>query len=199
MAASKNFVVEQGKTFSQVLRWETTPYVYKAISAITNAAPCRVTSSLHGIPEGWRCAVVSVKGMTDINAANTPPKDKDYHAVHVVDANTVEFNDINSSDFKVYTSGGYLQFYTPVDLSGFTARMAVKDKVGGTVLVTLTTENGGITLDTVNKKITLTISATDTAAFSWKTGVYDLEMVSPAGVVTALVSGKVTVTQEVTT
>jgi nicotinate-nucleotide pyrophosphorylase len=74
----------------------------------------------------------------------------------------------------------------------------VKNKVGGTVLLTLTTENGGITLDNVAKTITLFIDAATTAALTWKTGVYDLEMVSGADV-TELYSGKITVTFEVTT
>ena len=41
--------------------------------------------------------------------------------------------------------------------------------------------------------------ATDTDDFTWKTGVYDLEMVSAAGAVTAILTGKVSVTREVTT
>lgn len=86
-----------------------------------------------------------------------------------------------------------------MDLTGYTARLAVKDKIGGTVLLSLTTENGGIAIDNVAKTITLTIAATATDDFTWTRGVYDLELISPAGVVTALISGKVTVTKEVTT
>lgn len=193
----KALVILQGKTFAQTVRWEATPYVYKPISAVTQGAPCRITATGHGIPNGWRVAVVSVKGMTQLNAENIPPRDRDYTPATVIDANTVELNEVNSSGYKAYTSGGYLQFYTPVDLSGYTARMSIKDKVGGTELLALTTANSRITLDTVAKKINLLISATDTAALTWSRGVYELEMESPTGVVTTLLSGSVSVTKEI--
>lgn len=199
MAASKDFVVLQGKTFTQVIRWETEPIVYKAITAISRTAPARLTVPTHGAVDGWRAAVVSVKGMTEINAVNTPPRGDDYKQVTVLDTDTIEFNEINAADFHAYTSGGYLQYNTPTDLAGFTARMAIKDKVGGTVLHSLTTENSGIALDNINKTITLTIAATETDDFTWTRGVYDLEMVSPLGVVTCLLYGKISVTKEVTT
>lgn len=203
MAKVENIVIEQGKTLSQVVRWESQPIVYKPITVITQAAPVRITATAHGLPDGWRVAVVSVKGMTQINAASTPPKDKDYHQATVIDANIVELNDVNAADFKPYVSGGYLQFNSPVDLTGFTARLTIKDKVGGTELFKLLTtpglSDGTITLDIVESSITLTVSATLTAALTWKKGVYDLELESATGEVTALLTGTVTVTKEVTT
>ena len=56
-----DLVIKQGKTFSKVLRWEAPPIIYKPITAITNAAPVRITSANHGIIDGWRVAIVSVK------------------------------------------------------------------------------------------------------------------------------------------
>ena len=199
MAATKDLVIQQGRTFTLVLRWETEPIVYKAITAITQAAPARLTATSHGCPDGWRAAVTGVKGMTEINAEANNVKERDFHPVTVIDANTIEFNEVDASGFKAYTSGGFLQYNTPVDLTGYTGRMKIKDKIGGTVLHSLTTENGGIALDNVNKTITLTIAATETDDFAWTRGVYDLEMVSPLGVVTCLLYGKISVTKEVTT
>ena len=198
MAIVKDFVIEQGRTFQRTLRWETTPIVYKPITAIENTAPVRVSCVAHGMVDGWRAAVVSVKGMVQINA-NTPPRENDYHPVTVVDPDKVEINEINAADYKPYVSGGYLQFNTPVDMAGYTARMAVKDKVGGTVLLSLTTENGGIVIDNTNKRIVLVIGATASSTFTWVRGVYDLEMVSDSGIVTALLTGVITVSREVTT
>lgn len=189
----------KGKTFARVLRWEAPPIVYKAITGITQTAPAVVTCTGHGLPNGWRAAIVCVKGMTQINASSEPPKEKDYRPVRVIDANTLEFNTINAACFKPYTSGGYVQYNTPVDLAGYTARMSVKDKVGGTQLFRLDTTNGRITLDNVNKTITLAITATDTAALTFKKGVYDLELISAGGVVALLLSGDITVIDEVTT
>lgn len=189
----------KGKTFARVVRWEAPPIVYKAISNITQTAPAVVTCTGHGLPNGWRAAIVCVKGMTQINAETEPPKQKDYYAVTVIDANTLEFNTINAACFKPYTSGGYVQYNTPVDLNGYTARMSIKDKVGGTQLFRLDTTNGRITLDNVNKTITLTISATDTAALTFKKGVYDLELEAANGYVTLILSGDIIVVDEVTT
>ena len=201
MAATKDLTIQQGRTFSLALRWESPPVVYRPITAIAQTAPARLTVPAHGVPDGWRVAITNVKGMTEINAEANKLTSRDYHQATVLDANTVEINDINAAGFKAYTSGGYIQFDTPVDLTGFTARMTIKNRVGGTVLYTLTTENGGIVIDAAANLVTLNISAVDTAAMTFTTGVYDLEMVSGAtpAVVTALLSGRVTVSKEVTT
>jgi hypothetical protein len=55
-----------------------------------------------------------------------------------------------------------------------------------------------ITIDDTAKTVTITITAVVTAAYTFSSGVYDLEMVSGAGVVTQLLSGNVTVLDEVT-
>lgn len=201
MAATKDLTIQQGRTFSLALRWESPPIVYRPITAIAQTAPARLTVPTHGVPDGWRVAVTNVKGMTEINAEANKLTSRDYHQATVVDANTIDINDINAAGFKPYTSGGYIQFGTPVDLTGFKARMTIKNRVGGTVLHTLTTENDGIVIDASAKLITLNISAADTTLMTFTTGVYDLELVSGAtpAVVTALLSGRVTVTKEVTT
>lgn len=199
MATSQDLKIVKGKTFPKVVRWEAEPIVYKPITGIAQTAPVRITCPSHGALAGWRAAVTNVKGMVEINGEPNAMRDRDYHPVTVVDPDTLEFNDVNAAGFKPYISGGYLQYNTPVDLTGFTARMAIKDKVGGTVLLSLTTENGGIVIDTVLHTITLNISAADTAGFTWKRGLYDLELVSATGVVTALLYGSVTVSDEITT
>lgn len=146
---TKNLSITQGSTFQHVVRWGAAPYVYAPITGITQAAPAVVTATGHGVLDGWQVAIVSVKGMGAINAQNTPPKDSDYVRATVVDANTLSLNDVNSALFKAYTSGGYVQYFTPVDLTGFTARMEVKDKVGGNVLVSSvsTTPAGSLVVD----------------------------------------------------
>lgn len=196
----QNLAIVQGSTFSQTLRWGTLPFLFATISAISNTAPVRITTTgAHGILDGWRVAVVDAEGLTELNAASNPPKATDFRQATLVDTTHIEFNPISAAGFEAYTSDGYLQWYTPHDLTGYTARMAIKNKVGGTVLLSLTTENGGIELDDSAKTITLNISATDTAALTWTTGTYDLEMVSSTGVVTPLMYGSVSVTKEITT
>jgi hypothetical protein len=198
MTTKMNLTIRQGETFQRLIRWESPPYIYKAITAITKAAPVAITAAGHGLATGWRVAVVSVLGMKEINARNSPPRDADFHQVTTTGTDAITINDINSADYTAYTSGGYLQFYTPVDLAGFSARLTIKDRIGGTVLETLVSPTD-IALDNALHTITITISAVDTAALVFTKGVYDLELVSGSGVVTTLYSGNVLVTKEVTT
>lgn len=195
----QKLTITQGKTFEQVMRWETEPFMFTAILGMSNTAPVRITTGTHGILDGWRVAVVDAGGMNELNAANNPPKTADFRRATVVDATHIEFNPLSAVNYGTWSSGGYLQWYTPHDLTGYTARLAIKDKVGGTVLLSLTTENAGIVIDDAAKTITLAITATATAALTWTTGVYDLELVSTTGVVTQLMYGAVSVTKEVTT
>lgn len=86
-----------------------------------------------------------------------------------------------------------------VDLSGYTARMQVRERHTSTeTILTLTTENGGISLGGAAGTISLSASATATAGLSSKEYVYDLEIISPSSIVTRLIEGKFIVTPEVT-
>jgi hypothetical protein len=88
---------------------------------------------------------------------------------------------------------------TAVNVTGYTARMQIRKTVDATtIILTLTTENGRITVGGANGLITLLVSAADTAALTTFCGVYDLEVISPAGVVTRLLEGQVEVSKEVT-
>ena len=195
--ADKEILIQKGKTFSLVVRWETEPVVRKVITAISLASGApRLTVPSHGMPDGWRGAVYGVKGMKQINSANTPPRSSDYQAVTVIDANTLEFNavtpiDDNGNDWDTYTSGGFIQYYTPQSLAGYTARMDIKDKIGGTVWASSESADAPndiitITVDDATKTITIVIDAADTEALTVKKGVADLEMVSTGSVVTKL-------------
>lgn len=201
MATKQALEIRQGETFQRIVRWEKPPFVYKLISAISQAAPAVVTAPLHGLVSGWRAAVVSSNGMEEINAAHAPPRDTEFRQATVIDVNNVELNDVNSADFSAYTGGGYLQYYTPEDLTGYTARMTIRDRIGGSVLLTLTSgaPDNRITISNVTKTITIIISAVDTAAYTATSAVYDLEMVSASGVVTTLMFGQITLKKEATT
>lgn len=195
-----DLVIEQGKTFTRIIRWETTPLIWKPITAIGQVAPVLITSTAHGLTDGWKVAVRDVVGMLDINAKYNPPKDSEFHPCTYIGANQISINTISAASFDPYVSGGYLVYYTAVDLTGYTARMKIKDRIGGTLLQSLTTQAGtGFALSPSAQTITLTIIATDTAAYTWLKGVYDIEMVDGAGVVTAIFSGAISVVDEVTT
>lgn len=188
----------QGKTYLQTIRWEAEPLVYKTITGITKAGPVSITATAHGLKTGWRAAIAGVVGMTDINASHSPPTAADYHQVTVIDPNTVEMNDVNAELFNAYVSGGSLIYKTPTNLSGYTARMQIRKSAGSTLYETLTTENGGIALDTVENTISLLITDTATEAYDWTRGKYDLELISSGGTVYLLLFGDARVVKEVT-
>lgn len=88
---------------------------------------------------------------------------------------------------------------TVIDLTGYSARMQIRSSIDSTTtLLSATNANGQLVITAAQGKVTLTLTATETAALDFSTGVYDLELVSNAGVVTRLVEGSVTLSKEVT-
>ena len=200
-ALQHDIEIRRGATFVLPVRWETEPWLYAAIASISQTAPASITSAAHTIPDGWNVAVVDAKGLTQLNAKNNPPKASDMRRATVVSSTVVQFNEISAAAFGKHTpSTGYLAWMTPHSLNGYTARMQIKDRVGGTVLLSLTSAvDGGITLDDTGKVIEITITAEQAESITWTSGVYDMELVSAGGVVTALLEGAVAVGTEVTT
>lgn len=88
----------------------------------------------------------------------------------------------------------------PVDLTGCTARAQIRTTVTSPdVLHEMTSSpGGGITIDDVLGEVTIDIDAATTAGFTWKTAVYDLEIVFAGGNVRRLLHGPVSVSPEVT-
>ena len=82
---------------------------------------------------------------------------------------------------------------TPVDMTGYSARMYFKRNSHGEKLFELTTSNGRITLNTA---IDLYIAASDTANLTGKYE-YDLELVQ-GSFVKRLLQGTITIDNEIT-
>lgn len=187
-----NFKIYQGSTFREVLRWESSLKVYAPIQAITKSAPVVVTAQNHNCPLGWRAKVVGAGGMKEINSQDN------YYLVTARTNDTVTFNSVNSLAFTAYTSGGVLEYNQPVPLTDYTARMQIREKLDSpTVLLELTTENGGIVIDTVNYTITVLAQANQTQALNFRQAVYSLELVKGLEVV-PFSSGNISLVQEVT-
>ena len=191
MSATKDLAIRKGATFAQTLRWEAPPIVWKPITAISLTAPVRLTVPAHDCPPNWRVNVSCNKSMREMDGVKG--------LATVIDADTIEINTINASGFKPYKGDGYLSFNTPVDMTAMTARMSIKDKVGGTELLRLDTTNNGLVIDATECSITMRVDASVTELLTWKRGVYDIEVVDSLDTVHVLLSGKVTVTPEVTT
>ena len=99
-------------------------------------------------------------------------------------------------------------FGIPIDLTGFTARMQLRPTVASeSVLLDLTTENGGIVLGGATGEVKMVFTEADTVALS-RGGVYDLELVDGpadydpeavnAPTVIRFVQGTITVSKGVT-
>jgi len=149
-----------------------------------------LTVTAHGLPDGWAAAISRVTGMKQINS-----DDKEY-ACTVIDADTIELNGIlpvdeQGREWPAYISGGFLDYATPVDMTGYTSRMAMRNKVGGTLLASADVADAplniiNITIDNAAKTILLEIQEPETAEITFKTAITDLEMVSPTGRVNKL-------------
>lgn len=88
---------------------------------------------------------------------------------------------------------------TPVDLTGYTGRAQLRTKVGGAVWIELTTPDD--ILLGADGSIAIMIGDEATSVEAWnayKSGVWDIELSSPGGVVTRFAEGSVTVAPDVT-
>ena len=86
----------------------------------------------------------------------------------------------------------------PIDLSGYSARLQVREAYYSTEpLISLETGDG-ITISGSAGIINIQINSTDTSAMIAGTHVYDLEIQSPSGDIDRLIEGNFTVTPEVT-
>lgn len=86
----------------------------------------------------------------------------------------------------------------PVNITGYTARMQVRENYESeSTLVSLTSSGGDIVLGGALGTIAITIAASVTQLLQLDEAVYDLELVNGA-TVTRLIQGKATVSREVT-
>jgi hypothetical protein len=194
--AKINYKIYQGSTFQETLRWESETKTYVPISAITKDAPCVITTSAHTIPVGWRVRVTNVAGMKEINTVG----DDAYYLVTGKTSTTVSLNKVNSLGYTTYTSGGVIEYNTPVPLTGYTALMQIRETLESTTVIHQMTSaaGNGIILSTLDSTIFLTIPAAITTNFSFDSAVYSLELTNSSGVVTPFMAGNLTLVKEVT-
>lgn len=86
-----------------------------------------------------------------------------------------------------------------VNLTGYTARMHMREKIESTApFMSFTTSDSSIVLGGAAGTIKLKASAAATSAVTVKQGVYDLELVAPNGDVVRFLEGLVIISDEVT-
>lgn len=69
----------------------------------------------------------------------------------------------------------------PRNLSGYTAELVAKTGPGGSVLMTLDTQAGGITLGGSNGTIDLFMTDEETDALTWRSALYTLSLIDASG------------------
>lgn len=182
----------KGSTYRDTLRWATSECVLKPITSVVAMPAARFTCAEHGLVDGWPG---SIEGHRSI-------EEKMSFSLRVIDDDTFEIPCMNAAGFRAQTTPLTLRYNAPVDMAGYAARMQIKDKVGGNVLLELTSAavsgEPRIIIDNTARTIVREIPADITEAITWKRAVYDLEMVS-GGYVTKIDTDEVTVGTEVTT
>lgn len=117
-----------GQTHIEVVRWESDVVAYKAISGVSKAAPTEITSVGHGLKTGWRAAVESVRGPSDINAKNSPPRSSDYYSITSTGTDTLTLDGVNTIGMPAYVGGGALRYFVPKSIATATASMDIVDR-----------------------------------------------------------------------
>jgi hypothetical protein len=86
-------------------------------------------------------------------------------------------------DFKIKQGNPFskIMYYTdkdnnPLNLTGYKAKMQIRDKPSGKIYSTLTTENGKIIITPLEGKIELLIPMLETKTFEFCKAVYDLDI-----------------------
>lgn len=193
--------IRRGATNVIPIRVESGVWKYADITAVDRSAPLRITALSHGIPDDWRAAIQNLPLAGDFAAANNPPKDNELRPVAVIDADTVEFNAINGAAFRAYTSGGQLAYRAPLDLTPYVgARMDVKDKIGGVVLMSFAL-SAGLRLDTATPACWFEPTVEQSLELAAKSYVFDIELLRTDGSVDPICSAEsvLTVLPEITT
>lgn len=197
---ANDITIKQGATFSLVIKYSQPRLEVAAITGITKSGQAIVTATGHGIPADWLVWIVGVDGMAKINHQPSELKDQGaaYYAYYI-DADSMQL-DLDTTRYSAYASGGELLFHPPVNLTGYTARMQIRNSLESTTAIheMTTAVDGGIVLGGADGTITLSIPAATTAGFDFDSAVYDLELVSSTGVVTEVAAGAVTLVREVT-
>lgn len=193
--------ITRGATVDIPIRFESGEWRYVPITGIAQTAPLRITAPAHSVPHGWRGVLVNIVGPDELNSARALGKlrDADYRSFSVIDANTLEINDINGFGLPAYASGGQIVIQAPLDMSDIVdARLQINDASGAT-LDYLTVANGRLIIGADDLRISMT--ATESSALGYASGLYDIELVTTTGRVIKPVSPEsiITVSAEQTT
>mgnify|MGYP000853830240 CR=1 FL=1 len=206
MATKLKLSIRRGASPEIPIRVESDVLSYVAITSMSKSAPLRIGATGHGILDGWPVAVMGAGGMTNLNAPwdeiDKGRLDRYLRRSTLVDADNIDINQVNSSGFSTYTSGGQLVFYTPLDLSSFvSARMDVKTSIGGAIIATFNTSDGTLAIDSADSTIWFKPAIVTPIVIPARDYYFDIELVRADDSVLALCAAEsvLTVLPEATT
>lgn len=180
--------VESGVNFNHTFQWLAGGLFMAPIEVIEVGYPTIVTVTDHGLNTVTPHPVFisGVQGCSGINSTNLKVPLCTY-----IDANT--FSLPETSVGKDWVEGtGEITYLKPTPLTGYTGVCVIKKHwFSSTAIHTLTTENGGMVLGTVDGSIQLLIPKAITAGFTFRNAVYDVDLSTAGGYETRVFKGNV--------
>jgi hypothetical protein len=189
----KPITIYQGATFDKKYNWYGGGRVTREIDNVTPGCPTRITISAHGLSANVDTPVYieDVKSPRELNT-----KGEEVVATWV-DADN--FDVPTGTRGQSYTAGtGCVHYYLPKDLTDYTARMDIRESIDDDVPLVSLVSPADLVIDLATAEIQIIITDEVTAALSFDSGVYDLELEDSTGHVTRLMGGEVTFVKEVT-
>lgn len=101
-----------------------------------------------------------------------------------------------SYDTGQTNSGGAI--YAPYNFSGCTARMEIRERPGASILVSATTEDGGLTLGGTAGTVAVYLTDEKTDNLTLARAKYDIEVTFPSGDVKRVLEGAVVISSSIT-
>lgn len=175
-------------TIDQGANWYIN-FIYNQPTTITNITANGTTVTVTAVNAFAVGQLVSISGVI--------PSQYNLNNVAVATRTNSQFTFTNPAT-GVYISGGLA--YAPVNLTGCTAALQLRSLPNDpTAALTLTTENGGITITPLTGTIAISATAAQTRAIDEGYYYYDLEVTATAtGVVTRIAQGQILVSAEIT-
>ncbi|WCD79136.1 hypothetical protein [Pseudomonas sp. TUM22785] len=158
-------------------------YTYKLIATIQQTAPLLMTVPDHGLPGEWMTWAEGIQG----GNLNLDKLTSVGRMTRVIDADTVEFNDINGRSLRA--TGGDLVYQLPVDLTGMGIRAVIRGEGADPIVLTL---GAGLTVIGLGQLL-LELTPEQTAAIGWTRGEWDLDLTYTDGRVERWLRGEVVV------
>lgn len=204
MAAKTRLVIPRGATFRKLWTWLSIIDMTKAVSGVTRGYPTTLTAVDHDMPDGEiPVALLDLGDLITLDDSGLPSADPKFRRLALkIDDDTFTIK-VDSTEFAAYTSGGYVVYRIPKDLTGATARAQFRtDADAEEALLELTTENDGLVLGGTEGTVEMVLSesqATDIGVDEGAdSGEWNIEIELPLGDTIRFKEGTFEMTPDVT-